>query len=90
MTVLNTQMFNLYTIPYFKGFVKRICEKISNKNDIWYATNMEIYEYVTSYNSLIYSANGSKVYNPTLVEIWFDVDGVLYFIRPGETIRIDQ
>lgn len=68
----------------------QICEKISNKNDIWYATNMEIYEYVVAYNSLIYSADGSKVYNPTLVEIWFDVDGVLYFIRPGETIRIDQ
>ena len=35
--------------------IEKICEKLANRDDIWYATNMEIYEYVTAYNSLIYS-----------------------------------
>ena len=65
-----------------------ICEKISYKNDIWYATNIEIYDYVTAYNSLIYNADGDKVYNPTLIEVWFDVDGKLYSINPGQTIDL--
>ncbi len=65
-----------------------ICEKVSRKDDIWYATNMEIYNYVNSYNSLCYSADSSIVYNPTLVTIWFDVDGKMYEIAPGETICI--
>ena len=64
------------------------CEKIANKDDVWYATNMEIYEYVKAYNSLIFSADGSMVYNPTLVKIWFDIDGKPYSICPGETINI--
>ena len=63
-----------------------ICKKISRKEDIWYATNMEIYNYVTAYNSLVYSADGTRVYNPSLYTIWFDVDRKLYAIRPGETI----
>ena len=65
-----------------------ICTKISDKNDCWYATNMEIYNYVKAYQSLIYSADGKIVYNPSLIHIWFDVDGTLYDIKPGETIKI--
>ena len=49
---------------------------------------MEVYEYVNAYNSLIYSADGTKIYNPTLFEIWFDIDGKTYKICSGETINI--
>ncbi len=68
--------------------LETICEKLSGEEDIWYATNMEIYEYVQAYRSLIYSADGMTVYNPTLLEIWFDVDGKLYSIKSGETLRL--
>lgn len=68
--------------------LNKICECLAGKDDIWYATNIEIYNYVNAYNSLIYSANGNKVYNPTLYTIWFDADGTLYQIAPGETIKI--
>ncbi len=66
-----------------------ICEKLSKKDDVWYATNMEIYEYVTAYRSLIYSADNKIIYNPTLIKIWFDIDGTLYSIDPGQTITVD-
>ena len=70
------------------SLLTEICEKISGKEDIWYATNIEIYNYVTAYNSLVYSADCTTVYNPTLYEIWFDVDGTLYHIASGETLKI--
>ncbi|MBQ7573900.1 MAG: polysaccharide deacetylase family protein [Clostridia bacterium] len=63
-----------------------ICSKLSGKDDIWYATNMEIYEYVNAYNSLIYSADGLRIYNPTLYTVWFETDGTLYSVKSGETI----
>ena len=69
--------------------IEKICAELSGKDDVWYATNMEIYEYVNAYHSLIYSANGSRIYNPTLFTVWFDVDRKLYSIKPGETIVID-
>lgn len=65
-----------------------ICEALAHHEDIWYATNIEIYEYVEAYHSLVYSADGSRVYNPTLKEIWFDNDGVLCSVKPGETIEV--
>lgn len=70
------------------GLIKEICNKLGNNNDIWYATNIEIYDYVQAYKMLRYSANGKRIYNPTLFKIWLDVDGKLYFINSGEIISI--
>ena len=68
-----------------------ICEALAHKEDIWYATNMEIYEYVMAYNSLVFSADGSRVYNPTLVEIWIDYnDGTMCSVKPGETVEFEK
>ncbi len=66
-----------------------ICEILAHKEDIWYATNMEIYEYVMAFNSLVFSADGTRVYNPTLFEIWLDDDKKLYTIKPGETLELE-
>ncbi len=68
--------------------IEEICKNLSYNDEIWYATNIEIYDYVQAYKSLIYSANGQKVYNPTLFTIYLDVDSKLYIIKPGETINI--
>lgn len=70
--------------------IEEICEKLANNDEIWYATNIEIYDYVQAYKSLRYSADGNKVYNPTLITIWIDVRGELYNIKPGETISIEE
>ena len=69
--------------------LEAICQKLSGKDEIWYATNLEIYNYVQAYNSLSFSADGHIIYNPTIYTIWFDIDGTLYNICSGETLRID-
>lgn len=66
----------------------QICRQLGDREDVWYATNMEIYEYIRAYDALIVSANGRKLYNPTLIPVWFDVDGELYTVKSGETIEI--
>lgn len=68
--------------------LEKIAEKLANKQDIWYATNIEIYDYVNAYNSLVFSADETSVYNPTLYTIWFEVSKKLYSIKPGETMTI--
>ena len=64
------------------------CERIGGKDDIWYATNMEIYNYVSAYNSLSFSADATRVFNPTLLTVWFEMDGKTYEVKSGETIKI--
>ena len=68
---------------------EEICRKLSGSDQIWYATNIEIYNYVEAYKRLQYSANGHLVYNPTLFTIWLDIDGTLYSVKSGETIRVN-
>ena len=86
----NQDLFEVETITANNNWelLEEICEKIYDKDDIWYATNMEIYEYVNAYNSLVYSADGTIIYNPTLFELYFDIDGVEYKIGSGETLKI--
>ena len=69
--------------------IEKICELLGNRDDIWYATNIEIYEYVNAYNSLIWSANGNMVYNPTLTDVWFIDENKRYKVPSGETIVRD-
>ena len=66
----------------------RICEELGGKEDIWYTTNIEIYDYVMAYRSLVYSADGTMIYNPTVTTVWMDIDGAVYCIEPGKTVRI--
>ena len=65
-----------------------LCQKLAHREDTWYATNIEIYNYVTAYQSLVFSADNSIAYNPTLYTIWFDADGELYEIQSGETKKL--
>lgn len=68
--------------------IEAICKKLAYNDEIWYATNIEIYDYVQAYQRLVYSADGHMIYNPTLHTIFLDVDGTIYSIKSGETIRI--
>ena len=71
-------------------FMEEICRRLANNEEIWYATNIEICDYVTAYKSLVYSADGHKIYNPTLITLWLDVDKKLYAVHPGETLRLPK
>lgn len=68
--------------------IEEFAEKVSGKDDVWYATNIEIYEYVEAYKRLEYFADGKTVYNPTLIDVWMYDNGETYKIPSGETVKI--
>lgn len=68
--------------------MEEICRKLSANDEIWYATNIEIYDYVWAYKSLRYSADGHRIYNPTVTKVWLDIDGNLFGVAPGETLTV--
>ncbi len=61
--------------------MEQFMKKISGYADIWYATNGEIYKYVEAYKSLEYSADGTRIYNPTKIPVWVEVDGTCYEVK---------
>ncbi len=64
--------------------IEEFCKKMSGREDIWYATNKEIYEYMESYRHLRYSANGKMIYNPTCSDVWVEIDGEVHKVGVGE------
>ena len=67
-----------------------LCQKLAHNADTWYATNIEIYDYVNAYQSLVFSADNSIVYNPSLFKVWFDIDGEMFCVSPGETLTLGR
>lgn len=53
--------------------IEDFAKKIGNKNDIWYATNIEIVDYMEASKRLQFFADGTKVYNPNAISIWLSL-----------------
>lgn len=51
------------------------CAFIGRRPDIWYATNIEIVNYMEAAARLQFTAGGNRVYNPNHAAIWLEVDG---------------
>lgn len=68
--------------------IEEFCEYIGGRDDIWYATNIEIYDYVKAYESLQVSLDETIVHNPSAIDVWFAKNKQIYCVRAGETIRI--
>lgn len=68
--------------------IERFFEKTAHNEKIWYATNIEVYDYVTAWRSLVYSANGEKVYNPAAIDVWVKADGKVVAVPAGATVSL--
>lgn len=70
--------------------IETFCKMMSGKDNIWYATNIEICEYILATRSLVFSADGKRAYNPTLIKIWAKKDnGDIFTINPGEYVNVE-
>ncbi|MBE5818521.1 MAG: hypothetical protein E7312_05630 [Clostridiales bacterium] len=66
--------------------VEEFCEIIAFKDDIWYATNIEIYDYVNAYRSLVFTADARKAYNPTQIDVLIGTDYGKFTVPAGKTV----
>ena len=49
-------------------------------------TNMELYEYIKAYDSLVFGVNGNMVYNPTSIDVYLDLWSRRIIVKAGETV----
>ena len=68
--------------------IEEFCEFIGGRDDIWYATNIEIVDYMNAAKNLKFSANFDKVYNPSSMSVWIEVDREHVEIKGGELKEI--
>ena len=66
--------------------IEEFAEFVGGREDIWYATNIEIYDYVKAYDSLQVSVERGIVHNPTAIDVWFSHEKKIYCVKAGQTI----
>lgn len=71
------------------NIIEEFCEKIENRNDIWYATNIEIYDYFDAFNNLVTSAALTRIHNPSAIPVWIEINKKIIKINPAETVEIE-
>ncbi len=68
--------------------MENLLKRVSGHEEVWYATNIEIAEYIEAAASLRYSADGGMVFNPTCRTVWMNILDREYCIHSGEMVRI--
>ena len=70
--------------------IEEFAECIGGREDIWYATNGEIFEYLKAAECLQFSADGRFVKNPTATDVYIDYLGKKCLVSSGKTVKIEK
>lgn len=68
--------------------MEQLCQSLSNQEDVWYATNIEIKDYIAAVRGLSFSADRKMVFNPSAVTIYYEEQGVMGEMLPGKVTRL--
>lgn len=70
-------------------YIEGIISQLAGNDKIWYATNIEIYNYATALNALQISADETMIYNPSAIDLWVEKDkSKIIMIPAGKTVTI--
>lgn len=58
-------------------------------DEIWYATNIEIHDYIEAWRGMHVSADGTRFFNPSYMPLWLSCDGKTYRVDPGCEIVVE-
>ncbi len=64
--------------------IEDLFNRVGNRDDVWYCTNIEAYDYINAFNNLVYSADGGMIHNPTATDIWVIVELPVTFNDKGK------
>ncbi len=70
------------------NIIEDFCAKMGGNEDIWYATNIEVYDYVKAYEGLSFSSDNTLVYNPSTIDVYFRLGEKDCLAKAGKTTKI--
>lgn len=87
--------FNVFAHGYEFGINKEryhifeeCLKKLAHREDVWYATNIEVVRYMKAFDSLIFTLDRTKVYNPSALPLWLAANGEVICVGAGETVAL--
>lgn len=70
--------------------IEDLAARLYGRDDIWFATNIQICEYCKAYKNLVFSIDGERAFNPSYMPVWVEIRGKTYRIGSGETVTFDK
>lgn len=71
--------------------IEEFCKYMGGRDDIWYATNIEIIDYMEAAKNLKFSADYHLVYNPSAQSVWLAVNDNTYVeVKGGTTVDLNN
>jgi peptidoglycan/xylan/chitin deacetylase (PgdA/CDA1 family) len=98
LTLVKTQYFYMmYVWGHSSDFdqdrnwdvIETFCQFISGRDDIWYATNIEIVDYLKALQNLKFAASGQFVYNPSAQSVWLSVNDQTIEVKGGARTKLE-
>ena len=68
--------------------LEKSCSYLGNRNDVWYATNIQIKDYLTALKQLVVSTDGTMFYNPSAIDVWISVNNNKVCVPAGQMKKI--
>ncbi|WP_349671227.1 polysaccharide deacetylase family protein [Lacrimispora sp.] len=68
--------------------MEEFCRMTGQREDIWYATNIQIVDYMNAAAALKYTIDADFVSNPSAMDVWISVDKTIVKVPGGSQIRI--
>ena len=68
--------------------IENFAAYVGGKEDIWYATNIEIYDYIKAYENLLTNVDQTAVYNPSVIDVWVSHKNKTYCVKGGQTVNL--
>ncbi len=68
--------------------IERFGAEMAKHDDVWHATNIEIYEYIEAFKRLEFSLDMSIIHNPTATDIYLNLLNKDVLVKAGETVTL--
>ena len=65
------------------SLIEEFAKMVGGREDIWYATNIDIVDYMEASKRLIFTADSQNVFNPSAMDVWITVDDVPLCLKGG-------
>ncbi|MFA6566906.1 MAG: polysaccharide deacetylase family protein [Victivallales bacterium] len=69
--------------------LERIFKPLSGKPDVWYCTNIELFDYEAARNRVVIAANLETAFNPSAITVSIKADNRIVDVPAGKTVRLD-
>ena len=68
--------------------LEKIFKPLAGKPDVWYCTNIELFDYEAARQRLVIAANRASVFNPSALPVTIQADDRRLEVAPGQTLTL--